>query len=313
MIQQWIKKNRVVAGAIAVPFVPIILVLLLCFTLCGGFSTSAQQITGNYFSTEEGARYLEDIYLPVQEQIEIDYNLLIPFHVMAAPYMFFSKEPTIESVEIWAEEVAEVSEDGTLASYETIARTLKENKGFKSDLVNVTVEDLAKMFEEFELVNSSGGGAEGTTDVDIDIYTDSYAAPLNPFAVSGWTGQCTWFVWGRVHQVLGIEELPTGNARDWIAEARELGYETGLKPEVHAVAVWGGTYQHVAFVEAYEDGNVTLSEGNYWDTPGQSLPQWSTLAQAKQHLHEVTLTEENVKNRSSNPIFLGYIYLERGR
>lgn len=159
--------------------------------------------------------------------------------------------------------------------------------------------------------NDNGGGQIGSNDMNINVDIPSFNSPLNPFSNSGWTGQCTWYCWGRANQLLNITELPLGNARDWIAQAKALGYKCGQTPSKNSIVVWGGTLQHVAYVEAYDGTNITISEGNY-SPSGVGLPQYATIEQAKQRLHQVTYSNfDALKNKQgSGGIFLGFIYLE---
>ncbi|MBT1161769.1 CHAP domain-containing protein [Bifidobacterium sp. SO1] len=83
-------------------------------------------------------------------------------------------------------------------------------------------------------------------------------------------GQCTWWAYKRRHE-LG---LPTGsrfgNARDWPANARSLGYWTDSTPRRYAAVVFqpgqegaDPAYGHVAIVEqVHKDGSITISEAN---------------------------------------------------
>lgn len=72
-------------------------------------------------------------------------------------------------------------------------------------------------------------------------------------------GQCTYYVAIRRY-------VPwSGNAKSWLVNARAFGFETGSIPVPGAIMVtsenprWG----HVAYVEAVNDGKVTVSEMNF--------------------------------------------------
>ena len=71
-------------------------------------------------------------------------------------------------------------------------------------------------------------------------------------------GQCTWYVakrWGCIPW--------SGNARNWLANARKYGYKTGSQPVPGAIMVtresWWG---HVALVEKVIGDSVVISEMN---------------------------------------------------
>ncbi len=90
------------------------------------------------------------------------------------------------------------------------------------------------------------------------MYQGSVYGPPNPFP---W-GQCTWWV---AHK----RSVPwSGNAWEWWANARKMGFAEGQVPRpgaimVQGISYWSG-YGHVAYVESVEkDGTFTVSEMNY--------------------------------------------------
>lgn len=108
--------------------------------------------------------------------------------------------------------------------------------------------------------------AAGTTP---NTHSSAYTSEGNIFAKCGYTGQCTWFTYGRVIEKLGIT-LPSefyGNAIDWwYANARDGVYSYGAEPRANSIAVWSGGskgYGHVGFVEQVEGNTVYLNEGNF--------------------------------------------------
>jgi len=71
-------------------------------------------------------------------------------------------------------------------------------------------------------------------------------------------GQCTWYVAQKRY-------VPwSGNANQWINNARAWGYAIGNSPRAGAILVtresWWG---HVVFVESFTEKTVTFSESNY--------------------------------------------------
>ena len=118
-------------------------------------------------------------------------------------------------------------------------------------------------------ITSLGGGSDGGTGVPtctedlIDIAQgDLYLNASNPFIGGGYRGQCTWWCWTRCMQLTGVN-MPTCNARDWVARTT---LPTGTEPRSRSVlAVWdnGEGRQHVIFIEDYSpNGVITYSEGN---------------------------------------------------
>lgn len=85
--------------------------------------------------------------------------------------------------------------------------------------------------------------------------------PANGFANAFPFGQCTWWA-AHNHPVTW-----SGNAADWLANARAQGVPTSGAPSVGAVAVYrpGGPYSvygHVALVTAVAAGSYRVSEMN---------------------------------------------------
>lgn len=76
-------------------------------------------------------------------------------------------------------------------------------------------------------------------------------------------GQCTWYVAQKRY-------VPwSGNAKDWLANARSYGFKTGATPQVGAIISLSGgnwlsrTYGHVGYVESINGDWVTFSEMNH--------------------------------------------------
>lgn len=75
---------------------------------------------------------------------------------------------------------------------------------------------------------------------------------------------CTNYAAYRM-QIAGVPE-PTilmGNARDWAANAKKLGYTVNQKPTVGAIAHWKKAASHVAYVEEVGPDYLVLSEDSY--------------------------------------------------
>lgn len=95
-------------------------------------------------------------------------------------------------------------------------------------------------------------------------------------------GQCTWWAYERRTQLGLPVGSRLGNAADWAASARALGYWTDSTPREGDVVVFArgqagadATYGHVAIVEHVgADGTVEISEAN---VGGQVGPFTRTL------------------------------------
>ncbi|WP_446897354.1 SH3 domain-containing protein [Clostridium sp. LBM24168] len=142
------------------------------------------------------------------------------------------------------------------------------------------------------------------TGITPNTHSSAYTSEGNIFAKCGYTGQCTWFTYGRVLEKLGIS-LPSefyGNAIDWwYANARDGIYSYGTEPRANSIAVWSGGskgYGHVGFVEQVDGNTVYLNEGNF-NIRGAYDGSVKTLSKAQ------------MQNRGN--IFLkGYIYVGSG-
>lgn len=103
-----------------------------------------------------------------------------------------------------------------------------------------------------------------------DLGSGVYSSPENPFAeTSG--NQCTWYVYGRVKERLGINlafaEDSERHAYRW-SEVVDDRYERGQEPRAGAIAVWGPRvdgdhFGHVAYVEHVYGGVVFYTEANF--------------------------------------------------
>ncbi|MFL0196665.1 SH3 domain-containing protein [Clostridium sp. WILCCON 0269] len=137
-----------------------------------------------------------------------------------------------------------------------------------------------------------------------NIQSSAYTAVGNIFAKCGYTGQCTWFTYGRVLEKLGIA-LPSefyGNAVDWwYANAQDNVYPYGSEPKANSIIVWGGGsvgYGHVGFVEEVDGDTIYFNEGNF-------------SVRGSYDGNVKTISKEAIKNRG-NLYLKGYIYVGEG-
>lgn len=137
-----------------------------------------------------------------------------------------------------------------------------------------------------------------------NIQSSAYTAVGNIFAKCGYTGQCTWFTYGRVLEKLGIA-LPSefyGNAVDWwYANAKDNVYSYGSEPKANSIIVWGGGsvgYGHVGFVEEVDGDTIYFNEGNF-------------SVRGSYDGNIKTISKEAIKNRG-NLYLKGYIYVGEG-
>ncbi|MDF9824651.1 peptidoglycan hydrolase CwlO-like protein [Breznakia sp. PF5-3] len=150
------------------------------------------------------------------------------------------------------------------------------------------------------------GGGGGNLNWGRDFYSQYYKSPTNPFSVVGLTGQCTWYCFGRATEVNGLgirNSIPLGNANSWYSS---YGGSKGQTPRANAIVVWSfGAYGHVAFVESYSNGTITISEGNV-NAPGGGLGYWTSLETAIKYTQVSTLSYSDLVAFRGRPV--GFIY-----
>lgn len=150
--------------------------------------------------------------------------------------------------------------------------------------------------------------AKDSIEITPDWYCGAYSADNNIFAMSNYYGQCTWYAWGRAFEKTGVRLPCTGNAKTWLDSANARGFITTDVPRKDAIAVWGGTYGHVAYVEEItEDGTLILTHSNSGEHT--TLDKVYSLEEGiTYYAGAFTKTPEEMKNLNGKPL-LGYIYL----
>lgn len=116
---------------------------------------------------------------------------------------------------------------------------------------------------------------------------------------------CVGYAQGRLLEILGKKavnwNLPACNAEDWMETAKKNGFETGMMPQLGAVAVWsaGQTHNskdgagHVAVVEQIKaNGDIVTSNSAYNGT----------------EFYTKLITKASGYEYTSNRQFLGFIY-----
>lgn len=144
----------------------------------------------------------------------------------------------------------------------------------------------------FTLLPTTAVSAESLTpNLSSSAYNSS-----NIFTQCGYKGQCTWFVWGRTLEKLGIRLNSQfyGNAKTWY---NETTYSKGSTPKSNSIGVFcNGTWGHVVFVEKVSGDTIYFNEANH-HVRGQydgALESASTY---------------NFKTRAGSGNFLGFIYV----
>lgn len=98
-------------------------------------------------------------------------------------------------------------------------------------------------------------------------YAHSGLAPKGyPEGGSYVTGNCTWYAWGRIAEIMGRDPgIGPWGPEGMLSDAVALGYETGFEPRegalVEGIAGYGNP--HVAVVEKIVDGVPYVSQSAY--------------------------------------------------
>lgn len=143
-----------------------------------------------------------------------------------------------------------------------------------------------------------------------------YFSSLNLSYASGYTGQCTWYAFGRANETLtnAGSDLRWRHAPDAVRwyDFNNADGTSGFKaskdpykPKVGAIIVWSGGlggHGHVAFVEKVNaNGTIDYSEANIGVAKSPSNPYgWR---------YNSNVSLDNIKYMSSSYSFVGYIYM----
>jgi surface antigen len=114
------------------------------------------------------------------------------------------------------------------------------------------------------------GASMATAPVNADTATSRTKGPTtdqNPLS-GGYEGYCTWGAQEQIHVHAGyyVRAL-TGNAEDWANQAKAAGWTVVGEAQPRSIAVYTsslvGGVGHVAWVEAVDGGDVTITEMNF--------------------------------------------------
>lgn len=134
-----------------------------------------------------------------------------------------------------------------------------------------TASDSPPSTAPISIVLPNGGYPESLQNCFVDTNALSYG--IDPWGYG--CRQCVSYTAWKVLQKTGKPAMYWGNAKQWPASARNVGYQTGITPRAESVAVMtSGPYGHVAWVESInQNGTLNISQCNYW-LPGKSNGGW---------------------------------------
>lgn len=113
------------------------------------------------------------------------------------------------------------------------------------------------------------GASTATAPADADTATNRAKGPTidrNP--LSGYEGYCTWGAQEQIHAHTGyyVKAL-TGNAENWADQAQAAGWTVVTEAQPRSIAVYSsslvGGVGHVAWVDAVNGGDLTITEMNF--------------------------------------------------
>lgn len=209
-------------------------------------------------------------------------------------------------------------------NYSKIADFNKKKKitdGTDTSFSNVQKEMLELLYQSDDFAELLGNdfvthiSIYGKNETKANLKSDNYNSK-NTLATSGFKGQCTWYSFGRALEVSG-KKMPTGNAQTWLTSAISLGYKTGTQPSTNSVVVlMGHKFGHVAYVEAYDGKNITISEGNVGNACSND-DSCSQVEYANEHAEELVSTKTynsfdayRKASKNSGLTVVGFIYLD---
>ncbi len=141
-----------------------------------------------------------------------------------------------------------------------------------------------------------------------------YYSSKNPFYSAGYSGQCTWYAYGRAYEILGKKpSLCLNDAKDWYNYNKNNGYyKYGQTPKVGAIVCWAnGTHGHVGVVEkVVSNTDVYVSEANVdggnWRYRHYNPKTWNSGFQGYIYLLEnASSTSEHTTHTYSGSYFEG--------
>lgn len=108
---------------------------------------------------------------------------------------------------------------------------------------------------------------------------------------TGAAGNCTWWVYERAREAIGVYPLIMGNAKDMPANARARGWTVTSTPRSRSMVVRQPgqpgahpTYGHVMWVKQVSGNRVLISDMNYDGRGGVRDDVWLTLVPSDQFI-----------------------------
>lgn len=120
----------------------------------------------------------------------------------------------------------------------------------------------------------------------------------NPYSRANLYGQCTWFAWGRFHEIYGYSPGFIGDGWkcvDQLLQAHPDKFVKSNEPAVGAVFSCVGR-NHVGIVIGWDGENITIQEGNLDGVT-------NTFADAKKDWHTATYSLDQFRTKCKGVVF----------
>ena len=132
-------------------------------------------------------------------------------------------------------------------------------------LLIITMTLFFGMFSSFTNTSVLAQGIEiPEASVQPDFTNDEAWGENNPYTRLGFTGQCTWFAWGRFYEIYGYDPGFTGDGwscASQLVAAHPDKFELSYAPAAGAVFSTIG-HNHVGIVIAVDGDKITIQDGN---------------------------------------------------
>lgn len=141
---------------------------------------------------------------------------------------------------------------------ETLAKIVKDYKGDFDETIAYNSLPADGSIQVGQKIIIPNGSKPIYYQPKIYAYSSVQRSYIGPFGNEShkfpW-GQCTWYI-------AQLRKIPWGgNAKSWLNNAQQHGFQTGKEPQVGAIVATNETwYGHVAYVEAVNGDFITVSE-----------------------------------------------------
>lgn len=184
-------------------------------------------------------------------------------------------------------ETQKASVDALIASAESSRAVITDKRNRQNSLIAKYQNDTAAyerdaraaretMQQEIaaEIARYNNGGVVGE---GFNSYPYAERCPqdnVGYIVIGGYVCQCTSYAGWKAQEFWGVTINGWGNAKDWGATARRLGYKVDSNPAPHTIAyTTSGIYGHVMWVESVNaNGTINLTEYNNPSSSKSGLP-----------------------------------------